>query len=434
MQAELQPHELMIRRASGRKTDLDNVTRLVDIGRPFVSAMSDRAATMVPWLKAHFEWHGLPWLLFARFKGESWIHCLASSDGFVPIDRLTDNKDLQVLAVSFDANENRTHARLFKKGSLAANLVATGSGDAPLEATSFASSVHPKTFLKRCKTVREALDAFCTALDARRRGLTAFSTRGSLELRDAQGRELSVDELDELQVTIYAEVTAAENPAAVRLQSAIKIGDLSAARQALADGASVEFLPDARVSPLSIALNYRCPGDWIGVAKALVDAGAPIDGYDWEDPPIFFWIGPLSRLSNQQGIIKGLQAAIVLGADINCPTRTLGRGSTPLHFAVQHSIPDVAQFLIDQGARLETRDANGFTPLELAESLARRDPPFDLTSDAAENETSIVEEDQKLSLQNFIVAQHSGNEDDDVRRRAQILRILRRASLSKPSS
>jgi hypothetical protein len=423
----------MIRAASGRKKDIYEVTWPVDMGRQAVpgGVGPDRAEIAVPWLKTNFSGHRLPWVLLARFKEESWIHCLASSPPPVPAERLASSAHLQVLVVSFDPSANQTAARLYKKGSLVAELVAAGRGEAPLEVISF-KSVHPKSFLKKCKTVRQAVESFCAAVDARLRDLTAFTTHCGLEFQDSQGRAIGVDKLEELAVTCYAPVTSAENPASVRLKAAIDIGDVAAARQAIADGASLEFLPDVTVSPLSIALNYRCPGDWVGVARALVEAGAPIDGYDWEDPPIFFWIGALARLSNNTGVIKGLEATLALGGDINCPARIWEKGSTPLHYAVNRSLPAIAEFLVGQGASLKVRDAQGLTPLELARLLAKEDPPVDLRSGANSDDPGDDQPDRKLSLLEFIIAQHSGNPDDEVRRRARIVQLLRRAKRAAP--
>lgn len=434
LHAESSDQVLMIRAASGRKKDICEVTWPVDMGRQAVpgGVGPDRAETVVPCLKTHFSGYKLPWVLLARFKEESWIHCLASSPRPVPAERLTSSAHLQVLVVSFDPSKNQTDARHYKKGSLVAELVAAGRCEAPLEVISFKSSVHPKLLVKKCKTVREAVESFCAAVDATLRDLRALTAVGGLEFQDSHGKPIGAKQLDELEVTCYAAVTSAENPAAVRLKAAIEIGDVTGARQAIADGASLEFLPDLTVSPLSIALNYRCQGDWVGVARLLVEAGAPIDGYDWEDPPIFFWIGALARLSNNKGVIKGLEATLALGADINCPARIWSKGSTPLHSAVNHFLPAITEFLIGQGANLKARDVQGLTPLELAELLAKNDPPVDLASSAERDDPGDDQPDRKLSLLEFIIAQHSGNPDDEVRRRARIVQLLRRAKRPAP--
>lgn len=423
----------MFRAATGRKKDICEVTWPVDMGRQGVPGGigPDRAEVMIPALKTQFIGHRLPWVLLARFKGESWIHSLASSPRPVPIERLTSNKDLQVLVVSFDAGENRTEARFFKKGSLVGELIAAGKGEAPLEVISFKSSAHPKTFLKKCKTVRQAVEGFCSAVDATLRELRAFTADGALEFQDAQGKAIGAKQMEELEVSCYAPVTSAENPAAVRLRSAIEIGDADAARQAIAEGASLEFLPDSTVSPLSFAFGQPSPGDWVGVAAALVAAGAPIDGYESEDPPIFSFIGALTRRPNDARATKGLEATLALGADVNCPGRIWNQGATPLHFAVTHSAPGVAEFLISRGANLKARDAEGLTPLELAESLAEDDPPVDLGSGTERNGDEKPK--PKLTLQEFIVAHQSENPEDEVRRRARVVQLLRPAKSRKGS-
>jgi hypothetical protein len=62
--------------------------------------------------------------------------------------RAARKEKLQVLAAWFDATANRTHARLCKKGKLAADFAAVAKGDVPIEVVSFKSSAHRKTLLK----------------------------------------------------------------------------------------------------------------------------------------------------------------------------------------------------------------------------------------------------------------------------------------------
>ena len=121
-------------------------------------------------------------------------------------------------------------------------------------------------------------------------------------------------ELEELAITFYVPLTAADNPAAARLCAAIETGDFEAAHQAIADDASLEFVPDLTVSPLSMAVSDCVRGDWRGIGKLLVEAGSPIDGYVQEDPPICQAISPLT--STEESMIRQLQAILSLGADI----------------------------------------------------------------------------------------------------------------------
>jgi hypothetical protein len=403
LRTEFAPVILMIRHATpGRRKHAHDTLSLLDVGRVMTFGIGpDFAENVIPWLKTNHRWPRFPWLFYARFKDETWIHCIASDSRVVSIDRLADNQKLQVLAAWFDPHENRSHARFYKAGVLAADLVAAGKGDDPLDVVSFQSSAHRKTVLNRCKTARDAVDSFFGALEAKPRDLAVIETIGSLELHDFQGRAIPVDELVEAALTYHAPVTAAENPASAQLLAAIQSGDLEAARQALADGASVEFLPDLGASPLSIVFDLRvvlthaCPSDWRGFAKLLVEAGASIDGYDWESSLICSAIHPNA---NERAIIECLQALLALGADINARDRGQNRGAAPLHLAVYYSFPEVVRFLINQGGSLDARDPTGKTPLECAESRARNDAKMRFTTDT---------------------------DNKEARRRAQIVELLR---------
>jgi hypothetical protein len=410
---------IMFRHATpARRKSAWDAIQILDVGRTETLGYGpDKGETMVPWLRTSYHRGQSPWVLCARFKNETWIHCIASSAGLASIERFGSTKDLQVLATWYDADENRTCARYYKQRVLAAVLAVTGKGDNGLEVQEFRSSAHPKTLLKGCKTVRQALDAFFSKLDAEPRDLVAGKVGCGLELRDGSGRAIQAKALDELGIRYYAPVAATESPASVALKEAIESGDVLGVRQAIADGASLEFLPDLFVSPLAIAFDARRPGDWRSVAKLLVEAGAPIDGYDWEDPPIF---NAFAAMGKEASIIKNLEAALSLGADINSPERGLHPGFTLLHLAVQHHYPEVVRFLLDQGATLGVRNADGATPLDLAESLAEDDPPCDDSEEA----TAGQENPRDLTPMELFARRVSGTSADQVRRRAAVVQML----------
>jgi hypothetical protein len=392
----------MIRHATpARRKFAQNAISVLEYDRPMIFGYGpDPAERMVPWLKTNYAWRGIPRLFYARFKDEGWVHCLASQPNLVSADRIARDKNLQVLSAWFDPQEIRSYARFYKGGKLAGELVAAGKGDAPLEVVSLKSSAHPKTFLKQCKTAGQAIDSFFAALDAERRDLAVLETTGGLELQDSQGRSISIDELEEAGVTCHAPLTDAENPASARLRSAVEGGDLEAARQAIADGASLEFLPNVMLSPLSLVFDLakvfddRMPADWGGLAKLLVDAGAPINGYAWESPPICSVVHQTAK--SEATVIKYLQTILALGGDVNALGRGAIKGSTALDMAVWFSFPEVVQFLINRGARLDIRNGGGFTPLKHAESMARHDGGAGAASDK-----------------------------EDVRRRARVVELLR---------
>jgi hypothetical protein len=205
---------LMIRAAApARRNRASHALDLLDIGRPKrVGYGPDNGHTMIPWLQTVSTVHkNDSWLLGARFKRESWIHCIASAPEVVSVERLASKKDLHVLTASFDPQANRTVAQLFKNGSIVAELALAGKGDDSLEVLWFKSSLKTKAFLKRCRTVRQAVDAFFAEFDAKARDLVVEATDGFKLM--APGRQaIGAGELDELGITYYAPVAAAENP------------------------------------------------------------------------------------------------------------------------------------------------------------------------------------------------------------------------------
>ena len=117
---------------------------------------------MAPWLKCTGWAAKQPWLFLARFKGRAGFIASHRGRGF-PLETLGRSKHLQILSAGFDPGENRTHALFHNKGNIAAELTAAGKGKDPLGVHSFQSSVRVKTFLKQCKTVRQAVDGFFAA-------------------------------------------------------------------------------------------------------------------------------------------------------------------------------------------------------------------------------------------------------------------------------
>jgi hypothetical protein len=96
----------------------------------------------------------------------------------------------------------------FKSGSVAAELALAGKGDDLLEVLWFTPSVKTNAFLKRCRTVRHAVDAFFAEFDAKALDLVVEATDGFKLM--APGRQaIRASELDELGITYYAPLTVA---------------------------------------------------------------------------------------------------------------------------------------------------------------------------------------------------------------------------------
>ncbi len=420
------PGFLMIRAAGPvRRHQFWHTLQLRHIGRTEMESNLGSDEKMIPWLKNDWIRSDIrPWLFSVQFKGERWIHCIESRAALVSVERLASNKDLHVLTASFDPQENRTIAQYYQKGSIAAELVAAGKAEDPLEVLSFQSSVKTKAFLKRCQTVRQALDGFFAAFDAKARELAALEEKGGFRVLGSDGQAVRAGELEELAITYYVPLTAADSPATARLYAAFQTGDVEAARQAIADGASLEFVPDRMTSPLSMVLLYYDRGDWPGIAKLLVEAGAPIDDYDRDDPPICRAISPL--ISDEESIIRRLQAILALGADINSPARHAGdQGFPALHLAIRRTVPQVVLFLLGQGADLDARNADDQTALELAESMAQEYLQGNSAGGADADASAAEEASPGLTPPETSARLLSFAPEAVARRRIQIARLLR---------
>jgi len=103
------------------------------------------------------------------------------------------------------------------------------------------------------------------------------------------------------------------------------------------------------------ALAFECPDD---LARWLVAEGADLSAADkWGNTPLH------ARSRNRRGTIGTL---LDLGADVNNAGASIG---TPLHAAASSFNVANARLLVERGAKVDARNKEGLTPLELA--LAR---------------------------------------------------------------
>ncbi len=86
----------------------------------------------------------------------------------------------------------------------------------------------------------------------------------------------------------------------------------------------------------------------------------------------------------QMGDFDAVKALIQQGEDVNRKST----GLTPLMFAARHNQPEIAQLLIDNGAKLNSRsDKEGMTALEMAERYKANDT-FEVIQKANEDKKS----------------------------------------------
>jgi len=114
----------------------------------------------------------------------------------------------------------------------------------------------------------------------------------------------------------------------------------------------------ATLTPLAAAVTFRR----IDTVRALVALGADVRNGDGLNRPVL----SMAMLGNHIEIARLLLAA---GADVNRVGDFPVAGTTALHLAsyIDHGDTQMIDLLLQAGARVDARDANGHTALDVAE-------------------------------------------------------------------
>jgi ankyrin repeat protein len=154
-------------------------------------------------------------------------------------------------------------------------------------------------------------------------------------------------------------------------------GDVSAIRFLLSQGIELVSLGD------NFDLNGACfHGHW-RLCKFLIEKGADVNASDRQNGET-----PLhSALCSTDRVVydRVLQVLLSYGADPNAVTKagvetggfmrdSRTKGETPLHRAAAFGNEDTVRLLLDHGAKIDARDANGDSPLSWASWHLRPDP------------------------------------------------------------
>ncbi|MCA9135709.1 MAG: hypothetical protein KDB00_03095 [Planctomycetales bacterium] len=135
-----------------------------------------------------------------------------------------------------------------------------------------------------------------------------------------------------------------EDDASDRLADAIETGNVTALKQAIADGAAIDKLPDSSLSPLLSAL-YRCgyTEDWRECAQTLIDAGCSVHE-DRHEPLV---MEACSHILPEANSIEILKLLVKNGADVNAADR---HGFTALATSACYKRNHVVATLMELGA------------------------------------------------------------------------------------
>ena len=116
---------------------------------------------------------------------------------------------------------------------------------------------------------------------------------------------------------------------------------------------TIEGIPKKESDIILHAARYASPA----IISLLARAGAKINSHNSD------MYAPL-HVAVEYNTLAACDRLIKLGADVNAQTSI---GSTPLSVAITVKAPmDIIKLLLDHGASISTRDADGWTPLHCA--------------------------------------------------------------------
>jgi ankyrin repeat protein len=181
-----------------------------------------------------------------------------------------------------------------------------------------------------------------------------------------------LERIAEGRTDLVFEYVALGNPASSKAQDGASLiqwcayyGDVSAIRFLLAQGESLQSLGN------DMGLNATAfHGHW-RLCQFLLENGADanVRGSDTGETPLHAALS--SHRASQHLVVKVLLEA---GADSNLPTKLSAesgafmrdcrtRQETPLHRAAAFASAETIQLLLDAGAKIDAKDANGDSPL-----------------------------------------------------------------------
>lgn len=136
--------------------------------------------------------------------------------------------------------------------------------------------------------------------------------------------------------------------------------DYVGVKKYIRDKADVNDEVDNGESVLACAIKYRCDNDLL---MLLVDAGADIYDFDDEGVSIF-------DVAVAKNNIEMIRYIISKGYDVNTTKRK--SGFTPLMSASSYGLVEVAKILLENGAKIDVQDKQGFKAEDFARKMNKK--------------------------------------------------------------
>jgi hypothetical protein len=364
-----------------RPTDSDAVIdRLLERGRISVARRNIGAELFAGKLKAPAG----KWALLIKARGQSWLWLAPSWEEYRIAEDLAKSTGLVTLVAGYQDTANATFLMAYDGPKLRVEFESTGYEGKKLRdsdnETRIKGRMHDRKWLKQFPTETEAQEALLKELDAFTPYLGVFSDKGKVGMYAADEEELDEELFERVDLLVFGPAKSLEvGEPGRKLRDAINKGDAAGVRAAVKAGADLTVLPGTELPPLqdAIATNAKDAGRWLGVIRALLEAGADPSGPPGANPP-------LCALANEtfidlQTLIEGLKALLDHGADVNgqCTDELQFRGSTAVHILAQMRGATPLKFLHSRGVDvLGVKDSDGKTPLQACEASLRRMKKF----------------------------------------------------------
>ncbi len=145
------------------------------------------------------------------------------------------------------------------------------------------------------------------------------------------------------------------------LHIAVSCGTLESVQLLLDHGANVESRDISKRTPLHDAVMRG----FVDTCKLLIESGAQVNAKDMSgSTPIFDLVPAQQRSWNISNALEICSLLVNAGAEINIQNDDIFY--TPLHNYVTTPHPEIVEFLIKQGAKIDIIDRDGNAPLHTA--------------------------------------------------------------------
>lgn len=142
--------------------------------------------------------------------------------------------------------------------------------------------------------------------------------------------------------------------------SLLENDDYLGVKKLLKEGGDVNAHNEHEESVLAYAIKCRCDDELLDL---IIENGADLFDFDEEGVSIFDYAITYNNISMVKRLIKE-------GIDVNTTRRK--SGFTPLMGAVCYGRKEIAQLLLEHGAKTDAMDSKGFTAADFARKMHKK--------------------------------------------------------------